>query len=211
MIGSISDVRTRSRGTDQRLRSLRGGGLRSRKAQTGGRVAFLDRDGTINVKAAEGEYITRAADVVLIPRAAEAIRCLNDAGVKVAVVTNQRGIARGLMTEDDLLDVHSRLRQLLHDAAGAALDIIVHCPHEAGECRCRKPQPGMLQAAAEALGPIAKPASVMVGDALSDVEAGRAFGVNSVLLGADADDLYAAVAHLLQMDESGQSPTALRV
>jgi D-glycero-D-manno-heptose 1,7-bisphosphate phosphatase len=160
-------------------------------------IAFLDRDGTINVKAPEGEYITRAEDVALIPGSAAAIRRLNDAGVRVAVVTNQRGIALGRMHEDDLTQVHERLRSLLRESAGAELDMVIHCPHDVGECRCRKPLPGMLEAAAAALGPIDMDRSLMIGDARVDVEAGRAFGVGGVLLGDGVSDLYAAVNLML--------------
>ena len=160
-------------------------------------IAFLDRDGTINVKAPEGDYITRPEDVSLIPGSAAAIRRLNDAGVRVAVVTNQRGIALARMDEDDLTQVHERLRSLLRESAGAELDIVIHCPHDVGECRCRKPLPGMLETAAAALGPVDMDRSMMIGDAPADLEAGRAFGVGGVLLGDGAGDLYAAVTLML--------------
>lgn len=161
-------------------------------------VAFLDRDGTINVKAADGRYITRPDDLVLLPRAAQAIHRLNDAGVRVAVVTNQRGVALGHMDEQDLALIHDRLRELLHDAGGAVLDAVQHCPHDLGACFCRKPLPGMLEAAATALGPVAMDTSAMIGDSPTDVLAGRAFGVRGLLLGGDIPDLYAAVSLMLR-------------
>jgi D-glycero-D-manno-heptose 1,7-bisphosphate phosphatase len=140
------------------------------------RVALLDRDGTINAKAPEGEYITTPDALELLPGSARAIRLLNDAGVLVAVVTNQRGIALGRMTEDDLTAVHERLAAMLDDAAGARVDLWLHCPHEKGTCSCRKPHPAMLLEALDRLGGEAS-ASVMAGDATSDVAAAAAAGV----------------------------------
>lgn len=162
-----------------------------------GAAAFLDRDGTINVKAAEGDYITAPDQVRLLPGAAGAIRALNDAGVLAIVVTNQRGIARGRMTEADLAAVHDRLAALLHDAAGARLDAVFHCPHGDGECDCRKPACGLLRAADRALPGIDRRRSLLIGDAASDVEAARRFGIPGVRLGVDADDLAHAVAAAL--------------
>ena len=158
-------------------------------------AAFLDRDGTINVKAREGEYITTPTHLQLLPGAAEAIRRLNLEGIPVIVVTNQRGIALGRMTEQDLQRVHRRLDQLLA-RSGARVDAYYHCPHDRGECDCRKPGTAMLeQAAAEHGVDLAR--SVMVGDAESDVEAGRRVGARTVLVGRDAGSLRAAVEALL--------------
>lgn len=175
------------------------------------RIAFLDRDGTINASAAEGQYITDPDALILIPGAAQAIRSLNDSGIKVAVVTNQRGVALGQMTEQDLARVHERLRELLQDAAGAVIDVIVHCPHDIGECHCRKPHTGMLDAVVDALGPVSVAGSVMIGDRISDIQAGRAFGVGTVLLGTDADDLYAAVNRMLSSSSPRGDSDAVRL
>jgi D-glycero-D-manno-heptose 1,7-bisphosphate phosphatase len=154
-------------------------------------IAFLDRDGTINVKAPEGVWIDRADDLSLLPGAGTAIARLNAAGIPVAVVTNQRGIALGRMTEEDLAAVHHRLDALLA-LEGARIDHYEHCPHDIGVCDCRKPGALMLRRAAAALA--AAPSSgVMIGDADSDVEAGRAVGARTVKLGRDAADLSEAV------------------
>ncbi len=146
-------------------------------------AAFLDRDGTINVKAPEGEYVETPGEVVLLPGAAEAVRMLNEAGVPVFVVTNQRGIALGRMTEEDLAAVHARLAELLA-AEGARVDAWYHCPHDRGECDCRKPGTAMLERAAREHG-VELARSVMIGDAESDVEAGRRVGARTVLLAAE--------------------------
>jgi D-glycero-D-manno-heptose 1,7-bisphosphate phosphatase len=164
------------------------------------RVALLDRDGTLNVKAPEGEYVTRPEDVVVLPGAAQAVRELNDAGVHVAVVTNQRCLSLGLLDEPGLQAVNAAVADALA-RAGAHVDAWYHCPHGLDDgCPCRKPLPGMLLDALRDAG--AQPSeAVMVGDSASDVEAGRAAGVRTVRLGEDGappadaavEDLAAAV------------------
>jgi D-glycero-D-manno-heptose 1,7-bisphosphate phosphatase len=152
-----------------------------------GATAFLDRDGTINGPAAEGEYIVSPAEVRLLPGAGEAIRLLNEHPAKVVVVTNQRGIALGRMGEADLAAVNERLEQLLA-AAGARLDAIYHCPHEKGECDCRKPGPAMFERAAREVPGVAIEGAAMIGDSALDVEAGRRLGLMTVRLGEPAAD-----------------------
>lgn len=150
-----------------------------------GRTAFLDRDGTINVPAAPGEYIVAPAEVELLPGAAAAIRQLNELPAKVVVVTNQRGIALGKMTEADLGAVNDRLTELL-GAAGARLDAILHCPHPEDSCDCRKPGPGMFERAAREVPGVAIAGGAMVGDSAIDVLAGSRLGLTTVRLGTAA-------------------------
>jgi D-glycero-D-manno-heptose 1,7-bisphosphate phosphatase len=148
------------------------------------RWVFLDRDGTINVSPRRGRYITSADQVELLPHAASAIRFLNEAGVWVAVVTNQRGIALGEMDEHDLQAVHARLSdELAHH--GAHLDAIYHCPHDKGVCSCRKPQAGMLLNAQRRHPGLDFAQAAIVGDNESDVRAGQEVGAGTVLLGAN--------------------------
>ena len=113
-------------------------------------AVFLDRDGVINRKRPEGSYVTSWDEFELLPGALEALALLAKTGARVIVVTNQRGIARGRMTGDDLEEIHTRLRATV-SAAGGRLDAIYHCPHE-GPCRCCKPEPGMFEDAAADLG-----------------------------------------------------------
>jgi D-glycero-D-manno-heptose 1,7-bisphosphate phosphatase len=144
-------------------------------------AAFLDRDGTINVKQPEGRYVTSPAELELLPGAGDAIRLLNEHGVPVIVVTNQRGIARGVMTESALSDVHDRMRMELA-AHGARVDAIYHCPHEIGACSCRKPEVGLFLQARRDFPAISFERSAVVGDSPSDIEAGRRLGATTVLI-----------------------------
>jgi D-glycero-D-manno-heptose 1,7-bisphosphate phosphatase len=162
-------------------------------------AAFLDRDGTINVKAGgKGNYVEAPEQLVLLPGAAPAVRKLNDAGLKVIVITNQRGIALGRMTHEALDRVHARMGQLLASEAGARVDDIFYCPHEIGVCACRKPDVGLFLQAKERWPEIDLAASAMVGDSESDVIAGARLGMTSLLLGEEVPDLAAAVDRLLE-------------
>jgi len=147
------------------------------------RAIFLDRDGVINRKAIEGRYVTRWEDFHILPGAAEGIALLNRAGFCVIVVTNQRCIAKGLMTVADLEAMHHRMSDLLA-RAGASIDGIYYCPHDIEPaCRCRKPAPGMLLDAARACG-FDLSASWMIGDSDIDVKAGRNAGCKTARLEA---------------------------
>ncbi len=149
------------------------------------RAAFLDRDGVINRNAREGEYVTRWEEMHILPGVSEAIALLNKAGFRVIVVSNQRCVAKGLITTADLEALHRRLCEVLA-SAGAIIDAIYYCPHEmAPPCRCRKPQPGMLLEAARTHD-IDLTASWMIGDSDIDVEAGRQAGCKTArLLGSE--------------------------
>jgi D-glycero-D-manno-heptose 1,7-bisphosphate phosphatase len=148
-------------------------------------AVFLDRDGTI---IDEVNYLSRVEQVRLLPGAAGAIRRWNAAGVRVVVVTNQAGVARGMFPEVRVGEVHAHLSAVLA-AAGARVDAYYYCPHHAtagvGEyrvaCDCRKPRPGMLLAAARDLG-LDLSRSWMVGDKPCDLEAGAAAGCRTVLV-----------------------------
>jgi D-glycero-D-manno-heptose 1,7-bisphosphate phosphatase len=139
------------------------------------RAAFLDRDGVINRKAPEGQYITRWEEFEFLPRVAEAVALLNQASFKVIVVSNQRCVAKGLLTVENLEVIH---RNMVEDlaASGAFIDAIYYCPHDVHPaCSCRKPSPGMFfQAAREHQIDLAN--SWMVGDSDIDIQAGRSAG-----------------------------------
>lgn len=142
---------------------------------------FLDRDGTLNTKLPRGQYVERPDQLELLPGAAAAVARLNRAGLRTCLVTNQRGVALGLMSGADLDAVHERLTALL-GAAGGQLDAIYACLHDAGQCSCRKPAPGLLLRARTERPEIDFARSVIVGDALSDMQAGRALGLLTVMI-----------------------------
>lgn len=139
------------------------------------KAVFLDRDGVINRKAQEGQYITRWEEVQFLPGVVEAIALLNRAGFLAIVVSNQRCVAKGLMTAAALDSMHRQMCDALA-CAGAIIDGVYYCPHEKQPpCGCRKPAPGMLLTAARTH-QIDLTASWMIGDSEDDMEAGRNAG-----------------------------------
>jgi D-glycero-D-manno-heptose 1,7-bisphosphate phosphatase len=149
------------------------------------RAVFLDRDGVINI---DHGYTHRVEDFAFVPGSVGALQLLQSAQWRLVVVTNQSGIARGLFSSEDYERFTAHLRTQLK-AAGVHLDAVLHCPHLPDAavahyrlaCDCRKPGPGMLLRAARELS-LDMPASVIVGDRQSDVQAGRAAGVGRCLL-----------------------------
>jgi D-glycero-D-manno-heptose 1,7-bisphosphate phosphatase len=172
------------------------------------RVVFLDRDGTLNRKAADGDYVKHPSELELLPGASAAVRRLNQQGVRVVVVTNQRGIALGRMSERDLEAIHLRLAAELA-RAGATVDAIYHCPHDRGVCTCRKPAPGLFYAARHDRPQIDFRESAVIGDSLSDVEPGVALGMITVLVHPEAEALAArARARGMRVDPAAPSLAA---
>jgi D-glycero-D-manno-heptose 1,7-bisphosphate phosphatase len=143
---------------------------------------FLDRDGVINRKLPEGKYVTRWEELELLPGVAGAIAALNRSGRKVIVVSNQRGVALGLMTAAEIEAIHDRLRAELALEA-ASLDAIYYCPHDRDECDCRKPRTGMIEAAFRDFSGAVPGNSILIGDSVSDMECGRAAGMATILIG----------------------------
>jgi histidinol-phosphate phosphatase family protein len=157
-------------------------------------AVFLDRDGTI---IEDVGYLADPERVRLLPGAAEAIGRLNRAGLLAVVVTNQSGIARGLLDELAYQATRDRLDRLLADR-GAHLDAQYHCPHHpelSGPCQCRKPGLLLYRQAAEEL-EIDLAASWWVGDRLRDVQPARAFGGRGVVLGSGAGAAFSAAPDL---------------
>lgn len=145
------------------------------------KAVFLDRDGVINRKPPKGQYVTCWEEMHILPGVAEAIGLLNRSGFRVIVVSNQRCVARGLVTARELESMHQRMCEQLA-VAGAIIDGLYYCPHEKRPaCSCRKPAPGMLlKAAKEHRLDLA--ASWMLGDSEVDVEAGKNARCKTVLL-----------------------------
>jgi D-glycero-D-manno-heptose 1,7-bisphosphate phosphatase len=143
-----------------------------------GPAIFLDRDGVLNE---EVNYLHDPKDLVMVPRAAEAVARFNAAKIPVYVVTNQAGIGRGYYGLEDYRAVNAKMSALLA-AEGAHIDDWYLCPHApTADCPCRKPRPGMLQLAAREHA-LDLPRSVLVGDKDSDLEAGRAAGCQTILV-----------------------------
>jgi len=148
-------------------------------------AVFLDRDGTI---CEEIGYLSAPEQVRLISGAGEAIRRLNDHGIKTVMVTNQSGVARGFFSEERLEEIHRELSRQIR-AEGAFLDAIYFCPHHPTEgrgpylrsCDCRKPASGLILRAAAELGLDLK-RSYCVGDRLADLECGLPLGAKGVLV-----------------------------
>lgn len=157
------------------------------------RAAFLDRDGTL---IEDAQFLARPDDIVLLPGAVETVTRLNQSGVVVVIITNQSGIARGLLTEDDYASVSSRLLAMFADA-GARIDASYHCPHHpaiTGICACRKPSLGMYEQAIEEL-ELDATRSLFVGDRYRDVEPGlllRGRGILVPSIATPPDDLARA-------------------
>jgi D-glycero-D-manno-heptose 1,7-bisphosphate phosphatase len=154
-------------------------------AVSGGPGLFVDKDGTL---VHDVPYNVDPAHIALTPRAGPGLRALGAAGYRLIVVSNQSGVARGRFTEAALAAVRCRVHQLLA-AEGVALHDFLYCPHHpdgavaryAVTCSCRKPQPGLLIAAAARHG-LDLSRSWAVGDILDDVEAGRRAGCRTVLI-----------------------------
>jgi D-glycero-D-manno-heptose 1,7-bisphosphate phosphatase len=146
---------------------------------------FLDRDGTLNV---EVDFLRTPEELVLIEGAAEAVRKLNERGLVTCVISNQSGVARGYLSEADLVPIHKKLREEI-SRAGGALDNIYYCPHHpsAGiepyniNCECRKPKLGMLLQGAREFN-LDLQRSFVVGDSTVDMQAGNLAGATTILV-----------------------------
>ena len=150
------------------------------------RTIFLDRDGVLNRKLPEGQYVTSWRHFELLPGVPDAIARLNQAGLRVLVVTNQRGIALGLYTAADVDAIHTQLQAVLAKS-GAHIDGFYFCPHDKYQCNCRKPLPGLFERAKAQFPDIEPATSLIIGDSLSDVEFGRNLSLTTVFIQGDPD------------------------
>lgn len=161
------------------------------------RHLILDRDGVLNREAAEHGYILRAEDFVWLPGSLQALSLLTRVGMRISVATNQSAVGRGLMTPQQLDRVLATMVSQAA-AAGARIDAVFFCPHAPeANCDCRKPRPGLIRSAIQAAG-IPAAQTLMVGDAVRDVEAARASGVRAALVRTGKGS--GALAQLLERD-----------
>ena len=143
------------------------------------RAVFLDRDGVINVRAPEGQYVTSWEEFHFLPQVAAAIALLNEAHFTAIVVSNQRCVAKGLIAQEDLEVMHQRMVHHL-SGAKARIEAVYYCPHDnEPRCTCRKPAPGMLIWAAKEHS-LDLSESWMVGDSDIDIAAGKSAGCRTV-------------------------------
>lgn len=160
------------------------------------KIVLLDRDGVINKKPKKGNYIKKWEEFKFLPGVIEAIKLLNNSGYKIFVISNQAGIARGRMSENDLDLIHKNMKkELLKN--GTKVHGIYYCPHGWNEgCKCRKPKPGMLfKASEEHLFDLTK--AVFIGDDRRDMEAGKKAECKTILVNTKKS-LYQIVSDLNQ-------------
>ena len=159
---------------------------------------FLDRDGTINVRAPKAYYVMSPDEFIWLPRAKEAILKLKKAGYIIILITNQPGIAKGLMTVEDLNNIHEKMQNDLAEI-GAKIDQIYTCNHGWDDgCRCRKPKPGMLFDAQKD-NSLNLTKCYFIGDDERDQQAGIAAGCKVMRI-TDTFDLMDAVNKVLEED-----------
>lgn len=161
-------------------------------------TVFLDRDGTINTRLV-GEWIMRPEQFELLPGAGEALAKLKQAGMRLIVITNQRGIELGLFDEAQLNVVHARMAELLA-AFGVVVDGVYFSA--AGKGPRTKPEAGMFFDAKRDFSAIDFARSVMIGDAVRDIQAGERAGCRTVLI---ADETHGAEV-LREAEEKNVKP-----
>jgi len=139
------------------------------------KIAFVDRDGVVNKKAAPHQYLTKVEDFQFTDGIFEMLTGLTRRGFELIIITNQRGIARGMLAEQDLGAIHAFMQDEFNQRGIKLLDIF-YCPHEKDTCDCRKPKPGMLEQAC-AKYPIDLANSILISDSPGDTKMGEDFGV----------------------------------
>ena len=155
-----------------------------------GRVVFLDRDGVINRPPPEGSWVFLWEEFEFADGVLAALRRLREHGFAVVVVTNQSCVGRGLMPRAGVDAIHARMTAAVA-ASGGEVAGVYCCPHtDADACTCRKPKPGMLEQAARELG-LRPDGAFLVGDSERDIQAGRAVGCTTILVGDPAAQTHA--------------------
>lgn len=148
---------------------------------------FLDRDGVINKKI-ENDYVRNWSQFEFIEGVIEALKILRNIFGRIVVVTNQRGIGRGLMTKEELYKIHENMIEVF-ELNGIHIDKIYYCPHDYEKeiCDCRKPNTGLALKAKEEFPEIDFKKSITVGDSLSDMEFGKSLQMITVYINQDGN------------------------
>lgn len=156
------------------------------------KVAFLDRDGVIFDSVAEHDYILYYKQAKYTYKSEDSIKLLNDMGYKVIVVTNQRCIALGKISIEELDILHDKMKKHIYKKSGGIIDDIYVCPHEMNKCNCRKPKTGLLEMAKIKYN-LDKSASWIIGDRNSDIQCGKNFGISTIAINnpSSSADLHA--------------------
>lgn len=140
------------------------------------KAVFFDRDGVINRNPNEGDYIQELDEIEILPGVRGVVSKLKESGFKIVIVTNQRGIARGQLSKDMLEKIHNGIQEKLSGKNGKLIDGFYYCPHNIGECDCRKPEPGLILKAKDDLD-IDLNSSWLVGDRETDRLAAQNAGI----------------------------------
>ncbi len=149
------------------------------------KVVFLDRDGVVNRKPEGADYVKNWGEFDFIPGVVESIKLLKEHGFKIIIITNQPGIARGVMTKEALDEIHRRMQAEVNNG----IDAIYACIHGWDDgCECRKPKPGLLLDASDDFR-IDLTKSYFVGDDKRDMIAGNAAGCRTILVGPENKDI----------------------
>ncbi len=162
------------------------------------KVAFFDRDGVINKKAEEHQYITSIENFVWNDRIFNLMRKLQDLGFEIIIITNQRGVARKIMTEKDLDIIHEYIGNTFKQKGVDILEILF-CPHEENSCECRKPKPGLINQAREKYS-IDMENSILISDSQKDIEMGTKSGLKySIFIPSDRLDVAIKILDTLSL------------
>jgi D-glycero-D-manno-heptose 1,7-bisphosphate phosphatase len=162
------------------------------------KAIFLDRDGTIIVEP-PNERLTYVGDIAFFPETMPALKLLQEHGFSLIMVTNQAGVGEGLITLEEFQNLEDELQRNLAEA-GITFTKVFVCPHAASQdCDCRKPKPKLILDAAKEFG-VDLVNSFMVGDNLSDIEAGINAGTKTILVKTGIRDIEATQATFTAKD-----------
>lgn len=163
------------------------------------KAIFLDRDGVINKKPPEHDYVKSWSEFKWLPTTIEAIQLINNSGWLAIVISNQRGVARGLMNAKDVEVINKKMKEDL-ESFGAKIDGVYWCGHDYSDnCDCRKPKPGLILKAAKDLN-IDLPNSWVVGDSNDDIAAGIAAGCKTLRMETDGS-LLSTIKKIIGKDK----------
>lgn len=188
--GLITNRKYYSIGDNQRIKI-------TEKFLNSNKIIILDRDGVINKKAPKADYIKKWGEFEFLPDIIKALKLLKSNGYKLYIVSNQAGIARGMMSESNLKQIHKNMLNILKKN-GVTINGIYYCPHGWDEgCFCRKPKPGMLlQASKDHIFDLTK--AYFIGDDERDLEAGNAAGCKTILIN-EKNNILNIVKYILSL------------